>query len=376
MFKKLMEQRAELMNEMNSLTDGIKAENRAFTDEENKKFEELRAKVEGIDNTLAALEAEEGLKKEPEVRATEEPKTETTEEVEIRAFADIIRNRAAENINKTDNGAVIPKTIANKIIDKVKDISPLFRDAERFNVKGTLAIPYVDEATDSIAVAYSEDFTDLTAKGTKLLSVNLTDYLAGVLVKIGRSLLNQSDFDLTNFVVNKIAHAMAEFVDHEILVGTDGKAEGLSKATNIVESESATAISVNDLISLKNAVKGAYQNGAYFVMHPETLTMIEKVLAGTQNFILNQTIEGGFSGKLFGKPVYVSDQADKFEAGKNAIRYINPAQALAVKVNEDSVQVLNELYAAQHAIGIVAWTDFDVRVQNEQAVATLKVKAA
>lgn len=374
MFKKLMEQRAELMNEMNTLTDGIKAENRAFTDEENKKFEELRAKVEGIDNTLAALEAEEGLKKEPEVRATEEPKTETTEEVEIRAFADIIRNRgAAENINKTDNGAVIPKTIANMIIDKVKDISPLFRDAERFNVKGTLSIPYVDAATDSIAVAYSEDFTDLTAKGAKLLSVNLTDYLAGVLVKIGRSLLNQSDFDLTNFVVNKIATAMAEFVDHEIIIGTEGKATGLSTATNVKTAKAANAIALEDLIELKNAVNGAYQNGAYFVMNANTLTAIEKVLAGTSNFVVNEVIQNGFGASLFGKPVYLSDQVADIATGAKAVYFVNPAQALAVKVNEDSVQPLNEVFAAQHAIGVVAWIDFDAKVQNEQAVAVLQM---
>lgn len=374
MFKKLMEQRAELMNEMNTLTDGIKAENRAFTDEENKKFAELRAKVEGIDNTLAALEAEEGLKKEPEVRATEEPKTETTEEVEIRAFADIIRNRgAAENINKTDNGAVIPKTIANMIIDKVKDISPLFRDAERFNVKGTLSIPYVDAATDSIAVAYSEDFTDLTAKGAKLLSVNLTDYLAGVLVKIGRSLLNQSDFDLTNFVVNKIATAMAEFVDHEIIIGTEGKATGLSTATNVKTAKAANAIALEDLIELKNAVNGAYQNGAYFVMNANTLTAIEKVLAGTSNFVVNEVIQNGFGASLFGKPVYLSDQVADIATGAKAVYFVNPAQALAVKVNEDSVQPLNEVFAAQHAIGVVAWIDFDAKVQNEQAVAVLQM---
>ena len=63
-------------------------------------------------------------------------------------------------------------------------------------------------------------------------------------------------------------------------------------------------------------------------------------------------------------------------AGKAAIVYINPAQALAVKLVEDSVQVLNEKYATQHAVGIVNWVEFDAAIQNQQAVAVLKMKAA
>lgn len=40
-----------------------------------------------------------------------------------------------------DNGAVIPTSIANKIIEKVIEISPLFSMATRYNVGGTLNIP-------------------------------------------------------------------------------------------------------------------------------------------------------------------------------------------------------------------------------------------
>ena len=55
-------------------------------------------------------------------------------------------------MTSTDNGAVIPSSIANKIIEKVLDISPVFYDADRYNVKGTLTIPYYDEATGDITM--------------------------------------------------------------------------------------------------------------------------------------------------------------------------------------------------------------------------------
>ena len=104
----------------------------------------------------------------------------------------------------------------------------------------------------------------------------------------------------------------------------------------------------------------------------KTFTAVKKVLAGTGNFVLNDAIENGFSGTLLGKPVYVSDQAEALATKKKSVWYINPAAALATKTVEDFVQVLNERFATQHAVGIVAWIEADAKVQNQQAVAYLE----
>ena len=378
--KSLAEQREEALAEMTKLTDAVKAEERAFTEEENTKFADLEKKINDIDATVNAIERTRTLEpvKKEEKKDMEEIRTQelTTEELEIRTFANVLRNRDDANITKTANGAVIPKTIANKIIDAVKDISPLYRMSEKFNVRGQLSIPYVDTANDHIAVAYATEFTDLAAKDTKLLSVDLTGYLAGVLCKISKSLINATDFDLVNFVVRKIAAAVAVFIDHEIIQGTSGKILGLSGATNTITAAATNAITVNELISLQDGLKSAYQDGAIWVMAPSTWTAVKKVLAGTSNYILNDSIEGGFSGRLLGKPVYTSDQVEAMAASKRAVFYVNPAEALATKLVEDSVQILNEKYATQHAVGVVAWYEVDAKVQNQQAAAVLVMKAS
>lgn len=378
--KSLAEQREEALAEMTKLTDAVKAEERAFTEEENTKFADLEKKINDIDATVNAIERTRTLEpvKKEEKKDMEEIRTQelTTEELEIRTFANVLRNRDDANITKTANGAVIPKTIANKIIDAVKDISPLYRMSEKFNVRGQLSIPYVDTANDHIAVAYATEFTDLEAKDTKLLSVDLTGYLAGVLCKISKSLINATDFDLVNFVVRKIAAAVAVFIDHEIIQGTSGKILGLSGATNTITAAATNAITVNELISLQDGLKSAYQDGAIWVMAPSTWTAVKKVLAGTSNYILNDSIEGGFSGRLLGKPVYTSDQVEAMAASKRAVFYVNPAEALATKLVEDSVQILNEKYAVQHAVGVVAWYEADCKVQNQQATAVLVMKAS
>ena len=50
--KSLIEQRADLVQEMNDLTNTAETEKRAFTPEEDAKFDELEGKVKTLDTTI------------------------------------------------------------------------------------------------------------------------------------------------------------------------------------------------------------------------------------------------------------------------------------------------------------------------------------
>ena len=371
--KELREKRDQIVEQMQAITDNAtNVEKRTLTTEEQQKFADLKKEVEDIDATLEAMEQSRTLL--PPVKTPE--KKEPVEDIEIRTFANIIRNRVDANITKTANGAVIPTTIAKKIIDVAKDRSPLFKDAEKYNIRGTVSIPYVDTDNDNITVAYATEFTELEAKDTKLLTVDLKGFLAGALCKISRSLLNSTDLDLTTFVVNKMGAALADFLDKQIIQGDSTHITGLSTATQIVTAKAATAITADELITLKNKLKSVFQAGAYWVMAPDTLTAVQQLKDENGRYLFNDEIKNGFSGTILGKPVYTSDQCPGMAATKTAIFYISPKQALAAKIVEDSVQILNEKYATQHAIGVVEWAEVDCKIQNQQAVAVLKMAAS
>lgn len=371
--KELREKRDQIVEQMQAITDNAtNVEKRTLTTEEQQKFADLKNEVEDIDATLEAMEQSRTLL--PPVRTPE--KKEPVEDIEIRTFANIIRNRVDANITKTANGAVIPTTIAKKIIDVAKDRSPLFKDAEKYNIRGTVSIPYVDTDNDNITVAYATEFTELEAKDTKLLTVDLKGFLAGALCKVSRSLLNSTDLDLTTFVVNKMGAALADFLDKQIIQGDSTHITGLSTATQIVTAKAATAITADELITLKNKLKSVFQAGAYWVMAPDTLTAVQQLKDENGRYLFNDEIKNGFSGTILGKPVYTSDQCPGMAATKTAIFYISPKQALAAKIVEDSVQILNEKYATQHAIGVVEWAEVDCKIQNQQAVAVLKMAAS
>lgn len=371
--KELREKRDQIVEQMQAITDNAtNVEKRTLTTEEQQKFAGLKKEVEDIDATLEAMEQSRTLL--PPVKTPE--KKEPVEDIEIRTFANIIRNRVDANITKTANGAVIPTTIAKKIIDVAKDRSPLFKDAEKYNIRGTVSIPYVDTDNDNITVAYATEFTELEAKDTKLLTVDLKGFLAGALCKVSRSLLNSTDLDLTTFVVNKMGAALADFLDKQIIQGDSTHITGLSTATQIVTAKAATAITADELITLKIKLKSVFQAGAYWVMAPDTLTAVQQLKDENGRYLFNDEIKNGFSGTILGKPVYTSDQCPGMAATKTAIFYISPKQALAAKIVEDSVQILNEKYATQHAIGVVEWAEVDCKIQNQQAVAVLKMAAS
>lgn len=374
--KELLEKRNDLVDQIEALTKSVETEQRAFSAEENTKFEELTKAVEDIDKTIEQIERASKFSKVD--ASIDNAEGMSDEDIEVRAFANYIRRGEDSNITKSDNGAIIPKTIANRIIDRVKDISPLYRDAEKFNIKGTVSIPYVDSSNDNITVAYAQEFTDLEAKATRLLSIDLKGFLSGVLAKISISLINSTDIELVDFVVEKMAMAAATFIDAEILAPADptNKISGLSNVEQIVYAGSISAITADVLIRLKNKLKSAFQNGAYWVMHPDTLTAVQLLKDGNQRYIFNDEIQNGFSGTILGKPVYTSDQCPTIDEDNDVIFYINPKQALAVKTVEESVAILRERYATQHAIGVVEWLELDAKIQNQQAVAALRMSIA
>lgn len=161
-----------------------------------------------------------------------------------------------------------------------------------------------------------------------------------------------------------------------MLIGTAGKIEGLSGCKQTVTAAAASAVTIDELIDLQDEVIDYYQGGAMWVMNRKTRTAIRKLEDKQGRKYMQDDITAPFGKVLLGKPVYTSDNMPGMEAGKTAIFY-GAFSGLAVKFAEDpTIQILQELYATQHAVGAVGWLEVDAKIQVEQAVAQLKMKAA
>ena len=378
--KALAEQRAALLAEMEAISETAKAETRAYSEEELARADELEAQIRAIDATYKAEEARAVLAASPKAVPVDGDITPTDKtEAEERAFAQYIVDSKAEfragELTMSANGAVIPASIVNKIISKVKEISPLYAMATKYNIGGTITIPYYDESTSRITMGYVEEFTELESHVGQFKSIELKGYLAGTLSVLSLSLINNSQFDVIGYIVNKMAEAIANWVEKELLHGTSQKITGLStiSAAMTVTAASQTAITADEIMELQDKVIDAFQNGACFIMNRETRSAIRKLKDSDGNYLLNRDISAKWGYTLFGKDVYTTDNADTMAAGKTVI-YYGDFSGLAIKISEDaSINVLREKYATQHAVGVYAYMELDSKIENAQKIACLKM---
>ena len=365
--KALEEKRVDLQEQMSSILETAKAEKRALTKSEETEFTRCETEIKKIDEKFESEEKNMSVK-------------EQRSEVEIREskqFCDYIRGvieeRADANLTMGANGAIVPKTIAKKVITKAYDMSTILKDATRYNTKGDLSIPqYGADGSNDINMAYAEEFQELESKAGKFTSVNLGNFLAGALAKVAKSLVANTDIDLEAKVVELMAEAVAMWQEKECLIGTDGKIQGLRGVKLSVTAGSATAITAADLVKLKNKVKKRFRKGAKWIMSNDTLTAIELLKDADDRLIVHEDLSGEFDGILLGYPVEVSDNMPEIGTGVDVI-YFGHYSGLAIKQRDDALelQVLREKFATQHAIGINAWLEFDAKVENAQKIAKL-----
>ena len=378
--KALAEQRAALLAEMEAISETAKAETRAYSEEELARADELAAEIRAIDATYKAEEARAVLAASPKAVPVDGDITPTDKtEAEERAFAQYIVDSKAEfragELTMSANGAVIPTSIVNKIISKVKEISPLYAMATKYNIGGTITIPYYDESSSAITMAYAEEFKELESHVGQFKSIELKGYLAAAMVLLSKSLINNSQFDVLGYIIDKMAVSVANWIEDELFHGTPDKITGLStiSADMTVTAASQNAITADEVMDVQDKVIDAFQGPAIWVMNRMTRSMLRKLKDSDGNYLLNKDVTSKWGYTLFGKDVYTSDNVDLVGAGK-AVIYYGDFSGLAVKISEDpSIEVYREKFGTQHAIGVDVWVEMDAKIENAQKIACLKM---
>lgn len=367
--KALIEKRNALVEEINKVFETAEAETRALTSEEQEAFTAKTQELKDLDATIKMAKEARSLE-EVDV-PTEERKSveadEKVEDTEVRQFETFIRENRAGEMKIGDNGAVIPTTIANQILDTVKQIAPLYGLATKFNVKGKLEFPV---AKNAITTAYSEEFTALTSSAVGFDKRTLDGFLVGALSKVSVSLINNSQFDIVNYVINKVAESIALFLEKEIISG-----EGTTKMTGVLvdtlvkKVETAGDVpTADEFIAVQVEVPQAYQAGCAWLVSNKTLLAMRQMKDTNGRYFLQNDLTNGFGYTFLGKPVMVSDQM----TDTNVV--YGDFSGYFVNIHENiNIKVLNEKYADEHAVGVVAWLEVDGKVMEEgKLVKTVK----
>lgn len=359
--KALIEKRNALVEEINTMFETAEKEVRALTEEEQSTFEAKTSELKALDKTISGAKdvRSMGAMDVPTEERKAVEKEEKAEDVEARAFEQLIRENRSGEMEKSENGAVIPTTIANRILDTVKQIAPLYNLATKFNVKGKLDFPV---AKDSITTAYATEFTALTSSNVGFTKRTLDGFLVGALSKVSVSLVNNAQFDIVNYVINKVAESIALFLEKEIISG-----EGTTKMTGVLTDtlvkkvETAGDVpTADEFIAVQVAVPQAYQESCAWLVSNKTLLAMRQMKDTNGRYFLQNDLTNGFGYTFLGKPVMVSDQM----TDTNVV--YGDFSGYFINIHENaSIKVLNEKYADEHAVGVVAWLEVDGKVMEQ-----------
>jgi len=156
------------MKEIMATIKTLKDEATAFKTE--KKFDDAQAKIAEIESLQKEYEVERTLFEDEKDDVPDDTgKDFTPADADTKAFDTFVRKANSSGMSQGSNGAIVPVTIADKIIEQVTELSPIVDMATKYYTKGTLEIPVygtdsgVDSPTGDIAAAYQGDeFTALT----------------------------------------------------------------------------------------------------------------------------------------------------------------------------------------------------------------------
>src|SRR5699024_4659511 len=158
--KSLREERNKILDELDSIKANLsndKGETRSLNKEETRSFEEKTKEIESIDKQIEELrnsktkqtQVEDSDMEQRNIKQEEIEKREGVQAFLRKDFAGV--EKRAQYVNTTEEGNVlIPEHIADEIIQKMEESSPVFQLARKYpSAKGILKI--AKENTDDQA---------------------------------------------------------------------------------------------------------------------------------------------------------------------------------------------------------------------------------
>ena len=283
-------------------------------------------------------------------------------QMEREQFLNYVKGIKNEGMKAGEHGVLIPETVADRIIQKIVEISPVVARMTIIHEGGDLV--FVREESE-IPVGYQEEMVAFTGGNPAFATVKLESHLIGALAKVSKSLINRSSFDVVGFVEEALAKRVAAFLEDKALNGDD-KIRGLADAKEMFVNK----IDCDAIIDALMAIPQVHQAKAVLVMNPKTLAGLRKAKDGQGGYLLNHDARMAFGMEIFGKEVLVSEAMPEGEmiVGDIAGCYCKIAQ-------KAEVEVLRERFADQYALGLIAYAEVDMKVVEPQALVRIKVTA-
>ena len=211
--------------------------------------------------------------------------------------------------------------------------------------------------------------------------VSIGAYKLGTMIKVSEELLNDSVFDLENYISREFARRIGAKEEEAFFSGDGtGKPLGILAATGGaqvgVTAGSVTAIATDELIDLFYSLKTPYRRNAVWLLNDATIKLVRKLKDGNGQYLWQPSLVSGTPDTLLGKPVYTSAYMPTAAADAKTVAFGDFSYYWIADRQGRSFKKLNELYAANGQVGFMASQRVDGRLILQEAVKVIQQKSA
>jgi HK97 family phage major capsid protein len=322
---RLLERRANLVNQMREVAERAVDENRNMSAEEDRQFTEMNAEVDALQKRAdAMLEGEKraqdleasfaNLSGKPQVRKDEQPKD------EVRAFMQgktssrelwIPPKSVEQRDLSTSSSGVIDTGFRAQLWEYMIETSGVLNagvDLLETSSGETIKLPRVTAHSSTSAVT---EGSAITESDPTLSSVNSTVTKEGFVTQLSRELIDDSGVDLTGYLARnagrQLGNAVGAAAVTAALAAASAGATTAAGTAGGLGAQSTADRGFDYLITLFHSVLAPYRNSSScsWVMADPTAAMVRKVKSADGVYAWQPSVIAGQPDTILSKPVYI-----------------------------------------------------------------------
>ena len=209
--------------------------------------------------------------------------------------------------------------------------------------------------------------------------ITLSAYKLGTLIKVSEELLNDSAFNLENYIATEFGRRIGSKEEESFFIGDAvGKPTGILADTGGAEigvtAASSTAITADEIIDLYYSLRVPYRKNAIWIMNDATVSAIRKLKDGQGQYLWEPSMVAGTPNKILGCEVITSPYVTTAAAGAKTVAFGDFSYYWIGDRQGRTFKRLNELYATTGQVGFLGNQRVDGKLILPEAIKVLKQK--
>lgn len=391
----LREKRAKLWDSTKAFLDSKRNDNGLLSAEDTETYEKMEADVVNLGKEIDRLERQAALDLElsratssairnnPNANVHEE-KTGRASNEYVKAFWNAMRNKNGFEINNalqvgtdSEGGFLAPDEFEKILIESLEEQN-IFRQLANIitTSSGDKKIPVV---AGKGTASWVDEEGIITESDDSFGQVSIGAYKLATMIKVSEELLNDSVFNLENYIAKEFARRIGAKEEEAFFIGDGtGKPTGIFNATGGaqlgVTAASATAITLDEIMDLFYSLKSPYRKNSVFVMNDATVKAIRKLKDGNGQYIWQPSITAGTPDTILNRPVKTSAYVPTIASASKSIAFGDFSYYWVADRQGRAFKRLNELYAATGQVGFMATQRVDGKLILPEAIKVLQHK--